>query len=89
MLDAFEQGALNGSIDSKLSGKRQIQAKILFEMIKIDRERALASMKMWAEFVKFTAGRQHDTQFTTLDDYLAYRIIDIGEMLIVHTIFPL
>ena len=80
MLDAFEQGALNGSIDSKHSGKRQIQANLLLEMLKIDRERALTSMKLWARFVELAAGRQHDTQFASLDEYIPYRIIDVGEM---------
>lgn len=80
MLDAFEQGALNGSIESNHSGKRQMQSKMLLEMLEIDRERALTSMKLWARFVELAAGRQHDTQFATLDEYIPYRIIDVGEM---------
>ena len=80
MMDAFEQGAQLGSIESKGSGKRQLQSKIFLEMIKLDRERAITSMKLWARFVEFASGRQHHIQFTSLEEYIPYRIIDVGEM---------
>lgn len=80
MMDAFEQGAQLGSIESKGSGKRQLQSKMLLEMLKIDKERAITSMKSWARFVELAAGRQHHTQFASLEEYIPYRIIDVGEM---------
>ncbi len=80
MLDALKQGALIGSIESKKSGKRQIQSKMLFEMLKIDRERALTTMNLWARFFEFGFGRRHHTKFTSLDEYIPYRIADLGEM---------
>lgn len=79
-MNAFEQGAQLGSIESKGSGKRQLQSKMFLEMLKIDRERATTSIKLWARFVKLAAGRQHHVQFARLEEYIPYRIIDVGEM---------
>ena len=80
MLDAFLEGAQAGSIEAKGSGKRHIQAQMLLEMLAIDRERALTTMKMWAVFVKTASGRQHATHFRSLQEYIPYRIIDVGQM---------
>lgn len=80
MMDAFEQGSQLGFIDSKGSGKKQLQSKILHDMMKLDRERAITSMKLWARFVELASGRQHHIQFTSLAEYIPYRVIDVGEM---------
>lgn len=80
MMDAFEQGAQLGFIESKGSGKRQLQSKILLEMMKLDRERAITSIKLWARFVELASGRQHYVQFASLEEYIPYRIADVGEL---------
>ncbi|KAI0404815.1 terpenoid synthase [Xylaria palmicola] len=80
VLNAFREGARNGTIDILNSGKRQMQAKILNTMISIDRPRALAAMRAWAAFMEQGAGRQHHQQFQTLDEYLPYRTKDVGHM---------
>ncbi|CAO2651134.1 Nn.00g094310.m01.CDS01 [Neocucurbitaria sp. VM-36] len=83
MSDAFREGARSGKIEADArtrSGKRQMQAKILNEMMAIDRERAMAAMKAWGTFIETSSGRQHHTQFTTLADYLVYRNEDVGAM---------
>jgi hypothetical protein len=80
MIDAFREGAQTGNIDSQKSGKRQIQAKILSTMISIDRPRALAAMHAWAAYLEQGCGRQNNRRFQTLDEYLPYRIRDIGSM---------
>ncbi|KAI9891309.1 MAG: hypothetical protein M1814_002822 [Vezdaea aestivalis] len=80
MMEAFREGATKGSIESKDYGKKQIQSKMLLEMLSIDRERALTTMKAWATFVELASGRQHHTRFATLDEYIPYRVIDVGEM---------
>ena len=80
MMDAFEQGAQLGFIESKGSGKRQLQSKILLEMMKLDRERAITSIKLWARFVELASGRQHHVQFVSLEEYIPYRIADVGEL---------
>lgn len=80
MLDALRVGAQTGSIDPRGSGKMQMQSQILHEMIAIDRERALTATKSWAKFVQLAAGRQHNVHFATLEQYIPYRILDIGQM---------
>ena len=37
-------------------------------------------MKAWAKFVETASGRQHHTHFATLDEYIPYRVIDVGQM---------
>jgi hypothetical protein len=80
MLDALREAASTGAIDPKKSGKKQIQSKMLLEMLAIDRQRALTTMKAWAEFVELASGRRHHTHFATLDEYIPYRVIDVGQM---------
>ena len=80
MLDAFREGARTGSIKGGKGGKKHIQSKILLEMLAIDRERALTTMEAWATFVELAAGRSHHKEFASLEEYLPYRIIDVGEM---------
>lgn len=80
MLVALCEGAQIGSIESKDSGKRRIQSQLLLEMLAIDRERALAATKSWAKYVQLAGGRQHETHFATLKEYIPYRILDVGEM---------
>lgn len=84
MMKAFLEGARSGTIDAstpdtRRRGKKYIQAQLLREMIAIDREGALATMKAWAKFVEVGSSRQHRV-YTTLDEYIPYRIMDVGEM---------
>jgi hypothetical protein len=84
MMEAFREGAHAGAIEATAetnsTGKKQMQSKMLSEMLAIDRECALVTMKAWAKFVEIGSGRRHDTAFATLDEYLLYRIVDVGEM---------
>lgn len=80
MLDAFQEVARNGSVKGGKNGKQQLQAIIFREMVAIDRERALTAINSWASFVQLASGRRHDNTFVTFEEYLSYRIIDVGEM---------
>lgn len=80
MLEALSEGVETGSIDYRDSGKKQIQSQLLLEMVAIDRERALTATNSWAKFVQLASGRQHDIHFATLEQYIPYRILDVGEM---------
>lgn len=82
MLDAFREGLETGSIEAQNVGRKQIQAKLLLEMMAIDRERAITATKAWAKFVELASGRQHYVRFRTLEEYFPYRILDVGEMLV-------
>lgn len=85
MMEGFLEGAQTAfitpdSAETKRVGKKQIQSKILLEMMAIDREGALVTMKAWAKFLEVGSSRQHNTRFTSLEEYLPYRIMDVGEM---------
>ncbi|PQE20308.1 fusicoccadiene synthase protein [Rutstroemia sp. NJR-2017a BBW] len=85
MMEAFNEASVTGAINpndtkTKRVGKKKIQAELLKEMVAIDPKCALVTMKAWAKFVEVGSSRQHYTVFTTLDDYLPYRIMDVGEM---------
>lgn len=66
--------------DQSSSGKTRILKQLFSEMMDIDKECAVATMKAWAEFLRVGSSRQHGTVFTRLKDYLPYRIKDVGEM---------
>lgn len=74
------EGAQTGTIKSQKSEKHRIQSKLLLEILALDRERALTTMKVWAKFVEIASGRRHHTRFVTLNEYIPYRITDVGEM---------
>jgi hypothetical protein len=75
----FENG-VGGHTNIQGSGKRQLLAKVLSEMMVLDRERALIAMKGWATFVESSSGREHHKGFENMKDYLPYRCKDIGHM---------
>ena len=60
-------------------GEKQIQSGILNEMVAIDPQRGVTSMKAWATFIELAASRERTVPFNTLEEYLPYRIIDAGE----------
>lgn len=81
MEQALEQGGQTGKIDEKgASGKRKIAAQILREMMAIDHERAMVVAKSWAAGVQHSNRRQDDTDFKTLEEYIPYRVLDVGYM---------
>jgi hypothetical protein len=62
------------------NGKHQMQSQLMKEIMPIDRSCALVTMKAWAKFVEVGSSRQHNKIFTTMAEYLPYRIMDVGEM---------
>jgi hypothetical protein len=57
-----------------------MRSKLLSEMLALDKDRALTTMKAWAKFLELTSGRQHHTHFATLDEYLLHRVINVAQM---------
>lgn len=80
LLDAFcESTALEQATSPTMRPEKVLQAKILSEMMSLDKERAITSMKAWASFVRL-ASRTRTAPFATLEEYLPVRIIDAGEL---------
>lgn len=80
MLDVFREENSNASSRHEAQGEKEIQSRILSEMIVIDKQRALTSMKAWNKFVQMAAAGVETRPFSTLDEYIPFRIIDAGEM---------
>ena len=64
----------------QLNGVKMIQGQIFREMLMIDEDRAITTMKAWQRFVHVVSCRQRCEPFNGLDDYLPYRISDAGEL---------
>lgn len=78
MLEAFGKGVLDSKTDNKSRPEKRLQAQILKEMIAIDPQRAITSMKAWARFVQL-ASQTRESPFRTLAEYVPARVIDAGE----------
>ena len=74
----MREGFLPGAADKKSSGKRLIQSKMVLKMLAIDRERARKALDLWAEFLAKGGGGGNDVQYTKMEDYIEYRIEDVG-----------
>lgn len=79
ILETFGTKALDSKIASNLRPEKRLQAQILSEMLRIDQQRAVTSMKAWAKFVQL-ASQTRTAQFETLADYIPARVIDAGEL---------
>lgn len=77
--ETFDSAGLNEDIKSTMRPEKVLQAKILAEMMSIDKERAITSMKAWITFIQVAARARH-ASFKTLADYVRVRIIDVGEL---------
>lgn len=57
--------------------RRQLQAKMVVELINIDKEHGRECLRLWKEmsgvFVQI-----RDLNFKTLDEYLPFRVVDAG-----------
>jgi hypothetical protein len=73
-------GAATGCIPPQTTGKNKIQAQIFNEMVAIDKPRAMITAKCWAEFLQLTSSRDRRVKFDTLEEYIPYRIWDVGQM---------
>jgi ophiobolin F synthase len=64
----------------KDTGRRFMVSKVSQEMLAIDPGPAKEALALWTEWFAKGAGRENHTQFGTLDEYLEYRILDVGKM---------
>lgn len=80
MQAAFDEGLQSGKIASPEGGLKQVQSMLWEEMRQIDEPRAQTAMKAWIEFLQESAGREHEVAHSTLESFLPYRILDVGEM---------
>lgn len=78
-LDTFGKHTFDQKLGSTTRPEKRLQAQILAEMMAIDRERAITTMKAWATFVQL-ASQTRSAPFDTLKEYIPARVIDAGEL---------
>jgi hypothetical protein len=59
-------------------GTKQIQSKMLLELLAIDAPCAEVVINSWKEMISTTAKQDKTRAFETLEEYVDYRIIDTG-----------
>jgi ophiobolin F synthase len=57
--------------------RRQLQAKMVMELMEVDKEQAKETLRLWKEMSEVFV-RIRDMKFTTLDPYLKVRVVDAG-----------
>ncbi|KAJ5624352.1 isoprenoid synthase domain-containing protein [Penicillium lagena] len=60
------------------TGTKQIQSKMLLELLSMDKPCAEVVITAWKEMVALTAFRDKSCIFDNIEDYVEYRIIDTG-----------
>ena len=72
---------LRGHQSSKLRsvvGSKQIQSKMMLEMLSVDPECANVAIDAWKVMVDTTAKRDKTIPFANMEEYIDYRIVDTG-----------
>ncbi|KKK19851.1 hypothetical protein AOCH_006566 [Aspergillus ochraceoroseus] len=80
LVDSFSKGAANPHLDSVAGNADKLQAQVIKEMMAIDSDRAITTMKAWVKFLQL-ASRSRSQPQHTLEEYLPGRIIDAGELI--------
>lgn len=66
------------NVKMSASGKSQMQAKLILELLAINEPQAMVLLKCWEGLVKGESGSQH-FNFQRLDEYLPHRVINLGQ----------
>ncbi|KAG5779560.1 hypothetical protein H9Q73_006783 [Fusarium xylarioides] len=57
--------------------RRQLQAKMVMELMEVDKEQAKEALRLWKEMSEVFV-QIRDMKFTVLEDYLKFRVVDAG-----------
>ncbi|KAK4166981.1 isoprenoid synthase domain-containing protein [Cladorrhinum sp. PSN259] len=90
--DAQNDEARNICLDAAASGRKLPlerkqkrdhtgRPKMIRSVAEIDPVHASVTLKLWAEWFDQGSGRKFHTRFGNLDEYLDYRVLDVGEKL--------
>ncbi|MCJ1250577.1 hypothetical protein MMC30_007805 [Trapelia coarctata] len=80
LLNASENGSPKPGSESTDRGVKQMRLHLLSEMAAIDQEGALSAMGAFATFTKLASSLPRSTPFMTLEEYIPWRVIDVGEL---------
>ncbi|KAK0639803.1 isoprenoid synthase domain-containing protein [Cercophora newfieldiana] len=65
---------------SRDTGRHLMVSKVSQQMLAIDPVPATETLALWVEWFDKGAGRRNHTRFDSLEEYLEYRILDVGKM---------
>ncbi|KAJ6097682.1 Fusicoccadiene synthase [Penicillium canescens] len=79
--DVFREGAKKKEFKTRgATGRKLMMGKVTEKILAIDPGPGSAALDLWVEWFDKGAGRRNHSQFDTLDEYLEYRILDVGKM---------
>ncbi|KAM7190054.1 Isoprenoid synthase domain containing protein [Naviculisporaceae sp. PSN 640] len=81
LIAMFREGVMNAETEGQCRPEKLLQAKILKEMMAIDKPRAVTAMKAWASFVQLASQTRAQTIFSSLNEYIPARVVDVGELI--------
>lgn len=61
-----------------ITGTKQIQSKMLLELLSIDAQCAEVVIEAWKTMISTTTKQDESRPFENLDAYVDYRIVDTG-----------
>ncbi|KAF3400488.1 Ophiobolin F synthase [Talaromyces pinophilus] len=74
------------NVKMSASGKSQMQAKLILELLAINEPQAMVLLKCWEGLVKGESGSQH-FNFQRLDEYLPHRVINLGQTYVLFHLY--
>ncbi|KAK6204002.1 hypothetical protein LQW54_008575 [Pestalotiopsis sp. IQ-011] len=80
ILEPVKIDSLKQELNSKMRPEKWLLARMVSEMMALDAERAVTSIKAWAAFVQL-ASKTRREPFETLAEYVPARVIDAGELM--------
>lgn len=80
LIDMFCEGVMDRETNGHRRPEKLLQAKILAEMMAIDKPRAITAMKAWATFVQLASKTRAQNIFASLREYIPARVVDVGEL---------
>ena len=79
MLHVFTADAFESDVHGETRPEKTLQLQVFSEMMAIDHDRAITTMKAWAKFIDL-ASRTRSEPFETLEEYLPVRAVDVGQL---------
>ena len=80
--EAFGLGGHHSFKLRSVVGSKQIQSKMMLEMLSVDPECANAVIDAWRVMVDTTSKRDKTIPFINMEDYINYRIVDTGALFV-------
>lgn len=65
-------------VNESSTGKMQIQAKTILDLLALDREKAELILTTWKDFIVSSSSREQPQDFRAFEEYIFYRLRNGG-----------